>query len=272
MKATPSIVSIDCTQSMFTARARTSFDKLSYTPGVRRDGKVFNAAKLIIAASEWAAACLRREYPACKTEIAVRPNPVDISVFSDTLADERRATPMNRKVEVLFVGGDFERKGGFDLLEAWEQGRFAEAANLTIVTEKDVPRHQHDSVVWRTGVSAFTPEWLNLWQTADVFVMPTREEPFGNVFQEAGAAGLPSIGTRVNAVPERIIDGETGLLIQSGSVTGLVRALRTLIDDPELRYRMGTAARRHIEKTADPNDYAAFLATSIRRLAGIRRN
>ena len=268
MKRTPSIVSIDCTQSMLADVARNSIEKMTFRPNFRRDGKVFAAAKLIISTSEWAAACLRREYPDCETEIAVRPNPVDTSVFSDKLPGERMSrSGTARKVEVLFLGGDFERKGGPDLLEAWEQGRISEVATLKIVTGNDIPVREHDGVVWLSGISVHTDEWLNLWRAADVFVMPTREEAFGNVFQEASAAGLPSIGTRITALPEVIIDGETGLLIPSGNVTGLINALRTLIESPEMRYRMGAAARRHVEKTSDPNNYAAFLDMSIRRLA-----
>jgi starch synthase len=268
MKRTPSIVSIDCTQSMHAGRARNSIEKLTFEPNFRRDGKVFAAAKLIISTSEWAAACLRREYPDCETEIAVRPNPVETSVFSDKLSEERlaRSATSARKIEVLFLGGDFERKGGPDLLEAWEQGRFSEVATLKIVTGKDVPVRQYDGVAWLSGISVYTDEWLNLWRTADVFVMPTREEAFGNVFQEASAAGLPSIATRITAVPEVVIEGETGLLIPNGNVTELVNALKTLIESPEMRYRMGTAARLHVEKTSDPNNYAAFLAMTIRRL------
>lgn len=269
MKRVPSIVSIDGTQSMFSNTAASSIAKLSYAPGVRRDGRVFAAAKLIVSASDWAAACLRNEYPECKTEIVVRPNPTDLGVFSDKLAHERhaRSAKAATRVNLLFVGGDFERKGGPELLEAWELGRFSESATLTIVTSEDVTPRQHAGVVWLSAISPHTDEWLNVWHRADIFVMPTREEPFGNVFQEASAAGLPSIGTRVNAIPDRIIDGETGLLIRSRDVSELVRALRTLVESPDIRHRMGIAARRHVEKTADPVSYANFLTTSIRRLA-----
>ena len=48
--------------------------------------------------------------------------------------------------------------------------------------------------------------------------MPTRNEAFGLVFQEAAAAGLPAIGTRLNAIPEIVADGETGILVHPGHV------------------------------------------------------
>jgi alpha-maltose-1-phosphate synthase len=269
MKRTPSIVSIDCTQGIV-ANGATAVEKLSYRPNVRRDGKIFSVAKMIISTSEWAAACLKHEYPACDTEIAVRANPVDTQIFDDDLAAQRlkRCTHSARKAEVLFLAGDFERKGGRDLLEAWQQGRFSDVAVLKIVTARNVRCLQIPGVVWLSDISALTSEWRDLWQNADIFAMPTREEAFGMVFQEAGAAGLPSIGTRINAIPEIVLDGQTGLLIQPRNVGELVRAIRILIESPDLRYRMGVAARRHMERTADPIRYAAFLTDSIKRVAG----
>jgi glycosyltransferase involved in cell wall biosynthesis len=97
--------------------------------------------------------------------------------------------------------------------------------------------------------------------------MPTRNEAFGLVFQEAGAAGLPAIGTRLNAVPEIIAHGETGLLVEPGDVDGLRSALEQLMASAELRARMGRAARRKIEGNADPDRHRQRLVRIIRELA-----
>jgi glycosyltransferase involved in cell wall biosynthesis len=75
----------------------------------------------------------------------------------------------------------------------------------------------------------------------DIFALATRKEASGTVFVEAGAAGLPTVGTRVDGVPEMIQDGVTGLLVPLDDTEALTRALRTLIDDPGLRQRMGSA-------------------------------
>ena len=77
----------------------------------------------------------------------------------------------------------------------------------------------------QTGVRGLTPEWTAAWRAADVFVMPTCNEAFGLVFQEAAAAGIPAIGTRLNAIPEIVEDGETGLLVTPGDTSQLVAAL-----------------------------------------------
>jgi glycosyltransferase involved in cell wall biosynthesis len=98
-------------------------------------------------------------------------------------------------------------------------------------------------------------------------VLPTRDEAFGIVFLEAGAAGVPAIGTRINAVPEIIRDGETGLLVPAGGGAELARALDTLMAAPAMRHEMGTRARTWVHERADPDRYVRDLASAIRRLA-----
>lgn len=87
---------------------------------------------------------------------------------------------------------------------------------------------------------------------ADVFCMPARSEPpdvegFGLVFLEAGACETAVIGARAGGVPDAIVHGETGLLVEPGDAAGLAEALQRLLADPELRARMGATARARIE-------------------------
>jgi starch synthase len=79
------------------------------------------------------------------------------------------------------------------------------------------------------------------------------------VFQEAAAAGIPAVGTRLNAVPEIVAHGETGLLVPPGDVAALAGALRTLVASAELRRAMGSAARARMERIASPQRYAERL-------------
>ena len=101
-------------------------------------------------------------------------------------------------------------------------------------------------------VTAHTDRWLDLRRGADLFVLPTRDEAFGIVFQEAAAAGLPAIGSRLNAVPEIVQDGETGLLVPPGDRDALARAIDALLASPELRRDLGTRGRAFIQASADP--------------------
>lgn len=90
---------------------------------------------------------------------------------------------------------------------------------------------QHDEIVAR-------------FQTADVFLFPSVwHEPFGMPPVESMAAGVPVVATRSGGIPETVVDGETGLLVERGDADGLAKALRKLLSDDDLRQRMGAAGR-----------------------------
>jgi glycosyltransferase involved in cell wall biosynthesis len=84
----------------------------------------------------------------------------------------------------------------------------------------------------------------------DIFAMPsiTDGESFGVAALEASATGLPVVATRVGGVPEVVIDGVTGILVARRNAQQLADALKTLIENPELRRQMGMAGREHVEK------------------------
>src|SRR5262249_42221246 len=82
------------------------------------------------------------------------------------------------------------------------------------------------------------------YAAADLFVLPSRHEPFGLVFIEAAQYALPSIGTRVGGIPEAIADGETGLLVPPNDVRGLRDCIVSLSRDDCLRRKLGEAAQR----------------------------
>jgi glycosyltransferase involved in cell wall biosynthesis len=224
-------------------------------------------AAAIVSTSRWAADDVQRLYPAVDTPIHVLSPPVRLDMFGREWAAERRARP-DARPQCLFVGGDFPRKGGYDLLKAWESGGFARRADLILVTDWPFDVPLPDGVRCLTRIEAYTPAWTALWRAADLFVMPTRNEAFGLVFQEAAAAGLPAIGTRLNAIPEIVSDGETGILVTPASIPELAAALDRLISSAELRAAFGLAARHKIEEDADPERHRRFLVELIKNLAG----
>jgi glycosyltransferase involved in cell wall biosynthesis len=83
-----------------------------------------------------------------------------------------------------------------------------------------------------------------LYRDADVFALPSLREPFGTVWGEAMAAGLPLVGWRAGNLPHLADDGREGLLADPGDVAGLSRALRRLAADEALRGRLAAAAAR----------------------------
>ena len=79
----------------------------------------------------------------------------------------------------------------------------------------------------------------------DVLVAPSVREPAGTVLLEAMAAGTPVVATRVGGLPEVVLDGETGLLVEPGSPEALAHAVLRVLAERE---RMGAAAAAHARR------------------------
>lgn len=77
----------------------------------------------------------------------------------------------------------------------------------------------------------------------DAFVAPSLYESFGIVFLEAMRRGKPTIGTRVGGIPEIVLDGRTGLLVEPGNASDLARAMIAMATDVSAGTRMGEAGR-----------------------------
>ncbi len=109
------------------------------------------------------------------------------------------------------------------------------------------------------GIRADVPDILN---ASDIFVLCSRYEGNPMSVQEAMASGLPVVGTRVGGIPELVEDGVSGLIVPSDDEPALVRALQTLIDQPDLRKQMGERAlqraRAHFDIRNTVREYEAL--------------
>lgn len=86
----------------------------------------------------------------------------------------------------------------------------------------------------------------NLYSQANIFVLPTLKETFGIVLIEAMHYGLPIITTKVGAIPDLVIDGENGLLVPPSNSQALAEALSKLVENPELRKKIGNKNRQNV--------------------------
>jgi glycosyltransferase involved in cell wall biosynthesis len=87
-----------------------------------------------------------------------------------------------------------------------------------------------------------------LLRAADIFCFPSHSEGHPYVVLEAMSAGLPIVTTRLPALAETVVDGESGLLVTPGDVAGIADALRRLIERPGLRLQLGRASRARFEE------------------------
>ncbi len=87
-----------------------------------------------------------------------------------------------------------------------------------------------------------------LMAKAHVFALCSKWEGFPLTILEAMRAGLPVIASRVGGVPESVIDGQNGFLVEPSDLSQLAVSVKRLIDDPLLRMRMGAAGRALYEE------------------------
>jgi glycosyltransferase involved in cell wall biosynthesis len=199
----------------------------------RVNSRVFRNAQSCVGWSSWAANSMIEDYGVEPDRVSVIPPGVDTTMWCPA-----GDTPRDR-FRILFVGAEFERKGGGLLLQAFE--RLPSHAELYLVTKSSVPRR--DRVVVIDDLAPNDPRLIELYRSSDVFVLPSLAETFGIAAVEATATGLPVVATAIGGLPDIVVDGETGFTIRPGDVDGLTEALLRLDRDSDLRVLLGRRAR-----------------------------
>jgi glycosyltransferase involved in cell wall biosynthesis len=216
----------------------------------RVNTKLFQGAARLLPWSSWAADSLIRDYGVDPGRVEVMPVGVDLERWHPV--DHAR----RERVRILFVGGDFERKGGDLLLEAFRSLPPGSAV-LSLVTNSGLP--PLEGVTVYNNLQPNSEKLLDLYQSSDIFVLPSHAEAFGIAAVEASASGLPLIATSTGGLSDIVVDEETGFLIPVGDVYSLSTRLRTLVENIELRRRMGQAAYRRAQRRFDAKKNAARL-------------
>lgn len=145
---------------------------------------------------------------------------------------------------ILFVGALTPHKGLDILLAAYR--RLAEPPPLVLIGtvrgDTDLQLPPNVQVFYNIP----HPAVMQAWQRCLFGVAPSLwPEPFGSVVHEAMSKGKAMIGTYPGGHTDMIVDGESGLLVPAGDLPALAAAMQRLIDSPELRERLGAAARAH---------------------------
>jgi phosphatidylinositol alpha-1,6-mannosyltransferase len=163
---------------------------------------------------------------------------------------------------VLSVGGIKPRKGYSVSLRAFAilQRRFPGARYRIVGTGVGNIHHRGlQRIVAAEGIrnaeflGVVSDEELDrLYRESSIFILLSQEdgmvfEGFGLVYLEAGAYGLPVIGTRSGGIPDAVADGETGFLFRQDDVEGIARAMIGLAENSNLSHTMGLAGRVRAE-------------------------
>lgn len=164
---------------------------------------------------------------------------------------------------ILFVGVEWERKGGPELVEAFKLVlKVYPNARLTIVgcsPEVDVPNCEVVGLV----TSEVVPQY---YRQASVFCLPSKKEPSAVAITEAAAYGLPVVSTAIGGTPERVVHGKTGYLVKPGDVEELAHALIELIGNPQKCQMFGEEGYRQVIEKFSWQTVASLLKQNIVRV------
>jgi glycosyltransferase involved in cell wall biosynthesis len=190
--------------------------------------------------SRWVAEAIEREGVAPE-RVRIIPPGVDTLLWRPQPKAQRSG-----KLRLLFVGGDFERKGGELLLDVFRSG-LSERCELDIVTREPLAPPAGVRV---HRAEPNSPELRRLYVEADVFVMPSLAECFGIATVEAMAAGLPVVVSDVGGAHDIVDRGETGWLIEP-TAADLARGLEAALAAGDGLPSMGARAREVAEERFD---------------------
>jgi alpha-maltose-1-phosphate synthase len=188
-----------------------------------------------------------------------------ISVVGGGLPYDDPPTPQQLTDEpsILFIGRDFERKGGRVLLEAFDlvQERVPGATLNIVGTARDFDL---------PGVTGYGKvrdrrELADLYRRARAFCLPSLYEPYGLVLIEAMAHGIPCVGSAVQSIPEILDEGRAGLLVPPGDAGELAEALIRLLTDDEVAGSLAAIGPRRVAESLTWDHVAAQIAAALKR-------
>jgi glycosyltransferase involved in cell wall biosynthesis len=241
MAKIPTLLSLDATPLNYDQLAGAYKDKVDAAPLERAKlwahRSVMKKAAAFTVWSEWAKESLVNDYLAPAEKVTVLHPGTVISSFPPP---QERKPRSGRPLNVLFVGGDFPRKGG-DLLLDTVRRHFKGRVELHLVTGAEI--EPSEGVFVHKGVKPLSPQLFQRFAEADVFVLPTRGDCLAMVLGESMAACLPIITTRVGAHAEAVEDGKSGFLIDKDDGAALRDRLERLERDRTLCFDMGMRSR-----------------------------
>ena len=206
--------------------------------------------------------------------ISAVPTGIDLAPYRDappgTLRDEL-GLPANAQL-VGTVAILRRKKGHAELLEAVPEV-LARFPDCHVVFAGDGPQQPNlEARIAELGLGervhllGLRRDVPNVLRSLDVFVLPTHQEALGTAFIEAAAAGVATVGTRVDGVPEAIAEGETGLLVPVNDSPAIAAAIVALLADPSRRAAMGAAGRARVARQYSREAMAEGMVAVYRRL------
>lgn len=202
--------------------------------------KILNGQKYVLGLTNAVVEQIAKDYdvPYSKIKKTKLPFCFDLKLFTPS---PHRG---DQEIRLLFVGGDFQRKGGDVLLE-WFKENYEPGLKMTMVTSFSI--EYHPGITIEKNVEYGQPKHIELYKSHDIFVLPTNCDSYPSVLGEAACAGLAILTTK-NALgaAEVILNGENGYICDSLEM--LIEKLTSLIKDKDLLAIMKRNSRILMEK------------------------
>lgn len=204
--------------------------------------KSFKSAQKITAVSQYTSQKIK-EFFGCPATVI--HNGVDTHLFRPQKPENNLLDIDPTKIKLFFVGNMSKRKG-FDLLEPIMD----QLGPDYILISTSGLRENFKTIknnIFVVG-SLNDQELADFYNYCDIFLSPTRLEGFGLTVAEAMACGKPIITTNCSALPEIVIEGQSGYLCKMDSINHFVERIKTLGENPALQRRMGEFNRARVEE------------------------
>jgi glycosyltransferase involved in cell wall biosynthesis len=219
---------------------------------IRRKRRLLASLDLAIASpAQWLLDLARESYLGTNPSRLI-PNPVDTRIFAPGDTRSARAAldlPQDRPIALfpanLGLGNPF--KGGWMVERAIGMLRDLNVLGVSFGRAPD-QTCQNMLVLAETIDEARVAE---AYRAADVVVYPSRADTSPLAILEAFATAKPVVATRVGGIPELVVDGRTGLLVEYGDVPALTGAVRRLLEAPELARALGAAGLAETKRQYD---------------------
>jgi glycosyltransferase involved in cell wall biosynthesis len=223
------------------------------------------SAAIVVLGEHWKNVICGR-LPGVKGKVIVLPNATPTILCKEE-------TQVDPRIRVTFLGLLGKNKGTPQLLEAL--GRLAARNNWKATIAGNGEIEASRTLALQLGIAERVefPGWLDASATrsllchTDILALPSFSEGLPMAILEGFACGVAVIATPVGAIPEVIDHERNGLIVPVGDVEALADALGRLIDDGDLRLRLGKAARRDHTERYEVNGYICRLAAIWRRVA-----
>jgi len=266
MHRVPSIISTDATprqqdRNGYWHGKTMPFENLLHSLKHRSTRRAYEKAEYVFPVSEWTRQSIIQDYTiGAEKVITVRPG-VNLGYW--TRPREKQAG--TRPPQIIFVGGDYRRKGG-DILAAMAQREEFSRCDFHFVT-LSYSGPAAPNIYVHSDVAPNSDYLRALYMQADIFVLPTRANFSPWAILEAMSQRIPVIASESGGIREIIREGETGYIVPIDDRSGLEQRIRQLLEDAELRVRLGDAGRAHVEEHYDRNTNVGRLLNYMKLIA-----